>query len=266
MTRRSLRRQRPSPACCCGAARGVARRRAPDAQNVDAARCAVRRPAVDVRAHPLHGLDGAAAAAPQSGRRALVHRRPGRRTEPVAPRPHRRPPSRSTIRSCSRSRIPNLWTYPWIYIVEPGNLRLKDAEVPILREFLLRGGTLTFDDFHGPIEWANLEQRAEARLSRSQDRRPAAGASDLPLLLPVRRLSADAGARLVPPGTHVGEGRLRRAPARDRGRQRPRDGAHQLERRHGRRLGVVERGGVSRLREIHGAWRTGWRSTKSSTR
>jgi hypothetical protein len=52
---------------------------------------------------------------------------------------------------------PNLFAYPWIYMVEPGNLRLKDAEVPILREFLLRGGTLTFDDFHGPIEWANLE-------------------------------------------------------------------------------------------------------------
>ena len=52
---------------------------------------------------------------------------------------------------------PNLWKFPWIYIVEPGNLRLRDAEVPILREFLLRGGTLTFDDFHGPLEWANLE-------------------------------------------------------------------------------------------------------------
>jgi hypothetical protein len=52
----------------------------------------------------------------------------------------------------------NLWTYPWIYMVEPGNLRLKEAEVPILREFLLRGGTLTFDDFHGPIEWANVER------------------------------------------------------------------------------------------------------------
>jgi Domain of unknown function (DUF4159) len=52
----------------------------------------------------------------------------------------------------------NLWQYPWIYIVEPGNLRLRDSEVTILREFLLRGGTLTFDDFHGPIEWANLER------------------------------------------------------------------------------------------------------------
>jgi hypothetical protein len=53
---------------------------------------------------------------------------------------------------------PNLWAHPWIYIVEPGNLRLSDTEVGILREFLLRGGTLTFDDFHGPIEWANLER------------------------------------------------------------------------------------------------------------
>ena len=56
-----------------------------------------------------------------------------------------------------RIKTATAWAYPWIYIVEPGNLRLKDAEVPILREFLLRGGTLTFDDFHGPIEWANLE-------------------------------------------------------------------------------------------------------------
>ena len=33
-----------------------------------------------------------------------------------------------------------LWQYPWIYIVEPSNLQLLDHEVPILREFLLRGG------------------------------------------------------------------------------------------------------------------------------
>jgi hypothetical protein len=51
---------------------------------------------------------------------------------------------------------PALWQYPWLYFVEPGNLRLKDEEIPILREFLLRGGTATFDDFHGPYEWDNL--------------------------------------------------------------------------------------------------------------
>jgi hypothetical protein len=57
-----------------------------------------------------------------------------------------------------RLEDPNLWNYPWIYIVEGGNLRLRDTEVAILREFLLRGGTLTFDDFHGPIEFANVEK------------------------------------------------------------------------------------------------------------
>ena len=48
---------------------------------------------------------------------------------------------------------PRLFQYPWIYFVEPGTLRLLDTEVPILREFLLRGGSAMFDDFHGPIEW-----------------------------------------------------------------------------------------------------------------
>jgi uncharacterized protein DUF4159 len=51
---------------------------------------------------------------------------------------------------------PKLWDQGWIYMVEPGNLRLRDNEVSILREFLLRGGTLTFDDFHGPYEWDNM--------------------------------------------------------------------------------------------------------------
>jgi hypothetical protein len=51
---------------------------------------------------------------------------------------------------------PRLFEYPWIYFVEPGTLRLLDADVPILREFLLRGGSALFDDFHGPIEWESF--------------------------------------------------------------------------------------------------------------
>ena len=54
-----------------------------------------------------------------------------------------------------------LWENPWIYIVEPSNLVLKDEEVPILREFLLRGGTLTMDDFHGPFEWELTEKQLQ---------------------------------------------------------------------------------------------------------
>ncbi len=53
---------------------------------------------------------------------------------------------------------PELWNNPWIYFVEPGTLELRDQDVPILREFLLRGGTATLDDFHGPIEWDNVER------------------------------------------------------------------------------------------------------------
>ena len=52
---------------------------------------------------------------------------------------------------------PELWKHPWIYFVEPGNVTLSDVEATNLREFLLRGGTATLDDFHGPIEWAHVE-------------------------------------------------------------------------------------------------------------
>lgn len=56
-----------------------------------------------------------------------------------------------------------LWGYPWLYFVEPGNLRFIEAEIPIIREFLLRGGTATFDDFHGPIEWDIFEREMKRR-------------------------------------------------------------------------------------------------------
>ncbi|HKT82165.1 MAG TPA: DUF4159 domain-containing protein [Vicinamibacterales bacterium] len=51
---------------------------------------------------------------------------------------------------------PDLFAHPWIYMVEPGNLALTASDASTLREFLLRGGTLTFDDFHGPFEWDHL--------------------------------------------------------------------------------------------------------------
>jgi hypothetical protein len=51
---------------------------------------------------------------------------------------------------------PRLFEHPWIYFVEVGNLKLAESDVPILREFLLRGGNAYFDDFHGSFEWENL--------------------------------------------------------------------------------------------------------------
>jgi hypothetical protein len=46
-----------------------------------------------------------------------------------------------------------IWQHPWLYLVEPSNLNLSEKQAETLREHLLRGGTLTLDDFHGPYEW-----------------------------------------------------------------------------------------------------------------
>ena len=48
---------------------------------------------------------------------------------------------------------PDLFNYPWIYMVEPGALLLRDEEVLILRKYLLNGGVLMADDFWGEWQW-----------------------------------------------------------------------------------------------------------------
>jgi hypothetical protein len=53
---------------------------------------------------------------------------------------------------------PELFRYPFIYIVEPGDLAFTEEEVPILRRYLLNGGFLMVDDFWGVDEWENFEQ------------------------------------------------------------------------------------------------------------
>ena len=52
---------------------------------------------------------------------------------------------------------PDLASYPWIYMVEVGRLKLEDNEVPILRRYLLNGGVLMADDFWGQKQWDNFE-------------------------------------------------------------------------------------------------------------
>jgi len=48
---------------------------------------------------------------------------------------------------------PDLFNYPWIYIIEPGHMMLTDNEVDSLRRYLLNGGFLMVDDFWGEDEW-----------------------------------------------------------------------------------------------------------------
>ena len=46
--------------------------------------------------------------------------------------------------------------HPFIYLVEPGELRFKSDEVIALRKYLLKGGFLMVDDFWGEREWQNF--------------------------------------------------------------------------------------------------------------
>ena len=47
----------------------------------------------------------------------------------------------------------DIFNYPWVYAVEVGQWYLPDDQVKKLREYLLRGGFLMVDDFHGTYEW-----------------------------------------------------------------------------------------------------------------
>ena len=53
---------------------------------------------------------------------------------------------------------PNLMNYPWLYAVEVGHWVLDNVEANNLREYLLRGGFLMVDDFHGTEEWIVFEE------------------------------------------------------------------------------------------------------------
>lgn len=46
--------------------------------------------------------------------------------------------------------------YAFAYVVEVGYMQLRDDEVKALQEWLLRGGFLIVDDFHGQLEWNNF--------------------------------------------------------------------------------------------------------------
>jgi hypothetical protein len=47
----------------------------------------------------------------------------------------------------------DIYNWPMLYAVEVGHWDLTDDQATQLREFLLRGGFLMCDDFHGTLEW-----------------------------------------------------------------------------------------------------------------
>jgi len=49
-----------------------------------------------------------------------------------------------------------LFEYPWLYAVEVGSWGFSADQAARMREYLLRGGFLMVDDFHGEAEWSDF--------------------------------------------------------------------------------------------------------------
>jgi hypothetical protein len=73
---------------------------------------------------------------------------------------------------------PELFNYPFIYMVDPGGLVFEEAEVVALRKYLLNGGFLMVDDFWGEYEWRNFYSQIKRVFP---DREP----EDLPIDHPI---------------------------------------------------------------------------------
>ncbi len=54
---------------------------------------------------------------------------------------------------------PNLRRFPFLYVLEVGDMALSASEARGLRDYLLAGGFLVIDDFWGSWEWANFERQ-----------------------------------------------------------------------------------------------------------
>ena len=52
-----------------------------------------------------------------------------------------------------------LFDYPFIYMIEPGDLWFEEEEIVALRRYLLNGGFMMVDDFWGDDEWMNFYQQ-----------------------------------------------------------------------------------------------------------
>ena len=62
--------------------------------------------------------------------------------------------TRSVEQVVSLDGTDDVYNWPVMYAVEPGHWLLPDREAKQLREYLLRGGFLMVDDFHGEREWS----------------------------------------------------------------------------------------------------------------
>ena len=51
---------------------------------------------------------------------------------------------------------PEIFKHPFLYLIEPGHISLRDEEIKALRRYCFNGGFLMVDDFWGEYEWDNF--------------------------------------------------------------------------------------------------------------
>ena len=93
---------------------------------------------------------------------------------------------------------PNLRRFPFLYALEVGGMRLTDAQVKGLRDYLTAGGFLVIDDFWQPAEWINWE-REIARVLPGREMR------ELPMDHPVFNSVYDIAEIMQVPNLRIGQ-------------------------------------------------------------
>ncbi len=78
-----------------------------------------------------------------------------------------------------------IFDYPWIYAVEVGSLELSRSETARLREYLLRGGFLMVDDFHGQQQWQYFESVMQRVFPERTIRELDSGTDSFEVLFPI---------------------------------------------------------------------------------
>jgi len=87
----------------------------------------------------------------------------------------------------------DLFNYPWLYAVEVGSWTFSEPQAARMREYLLRGGFLMVDDFHGEAEWQNFLDGMRAIF-------PDRPIEDIPATDPIYTQPYDVEKRLQVPG------------------------------------------------------------------
>lgn len=87
-----------------------------------------------------------------------------------------------------------IFYWPWVYAVEVGHWDLTDQQCRLLREYLLRGGFLMVDDYHGEREWGVFT----ASMNRIFPDRPIV---EIPNDDPIFHVLYDLSERIQVPGT-----------------------------------------------------------------